>query len=315
MNCKIICTGIRIVLLAASLSAPLVAMSPMPALAAVVITDFEGAWAIKKAYTAGQVVTFLGASYIALAASTGVKPTSSTIDWSILDAPGATGPTGPAGATGAVGPAGPAGPKGAIGATGATGATGAAGAVGPTGPKGATGATGPAGPAGAAGPTGATGRQGPAGLSVGLIGYGGLVNMLSSGNVTVVSTPAVSVPGIYLAIGTAVVYADRGDNVFCGISTAQSGGFDGFVGGGGAAGSNFNQAAITDYSYLDAGDQMTMVCYSQFGDTASDVEQSVLSAILLDEVNPAGAALENAKNKARSEMRPMPVVRAAPPRN
>jgi hypothetical protein len=117
-------------------------------------------------------VTYEGASYICLVKNTGVVPSTSTGDWSILDAPGATGKTGPAGATGPQGPTGPAGPAGAIGATGSPGSSGPQGPQGPSGPAGpagpagqagATGPVGPAGPTGASGPSGPQGPQGPQG--------------------------------------------------------------------------------------------------------------------------------------------------------
>jgi hypothetical protein len=150
------------------------------------ITNFEGAWSSSVSYGAGDVVTYKGASYVALLGSKNVLPTDTT-DWALLDAPGATGPQGPqgpvgpagaqgpGGAAGAAGPAGPAGVAGPAGATGAAGTPGATGAAGPAGPAGAAGPTGPAGPVG---PAGAPGLQGPAGSS------GTLANVVDSvGNV------------------------------------------------------------------------------------------------------------------------------------
>jgi len=93
-------------------------------------------------YTANDVVTYNGASYIATVAN-GPNPSGPAPDsnpsWSLMAAAGATGPAGVQGPAGAMGPAGPIGPAGPAGATGANGATG------PQGPRGATGAAGPAG--------------------------------------------------------------------------------------------------------------------------------------------------------------------------
>ena len=133
----------------------------------VAITRYEGAWVSTATYTAGQVVTYSGASYIALVRNTGLAPSSHAGDWSLLDAPGATGPQGPSGAQGPQGPQGSPGPTGATGAMGAPGPQGAAGPLGPAGATGAMGATGPQGAQGPAGPTGPVGPQGPPGTSSG----------------------------------------------------------------------------------------------------------------------------------------------------
>lgn len=131
------------------------------------IGTFKGSWSAAISYTAGEVVTFNGASYIALLGNKNVSPTDTT-DWAILDAAGAPGPQGPMGPQGVTGPTGPMGPSGAAGAQGPAGPAGTAGATGATGPAGAVGPAGPAGPMGPAGPqgpAGAQGTQGPAGTS------------------------------------------------------------------------------------------------------------------------------------------------------
>lgn len=130
----------------------------------------KGGYNVKTTYYTGDVVTYLGTSYMAKLNNTGQTPPNSTY-WQTLAAMGATGPQGPAGPAGATGPQGPAGstgPKGDTGDTGPTGPAGATGATGAQGPKGDTGATGPAGATGATGatgPAGAAGAQGPAGVS------------------------------------------------------------------------------------------------------------------------------------------------------
>ena len=119
--------------------------------------SFQGAWSSSTTYAQGDVVSFMGSSYISLQNSNlNHQPNTSPTFWSTLAQVGATGATGSTGATGA------AGVPGATGATGSTGATGATGASGPTGTAGANGATGPTGSTGATGATGATGPTGPA---------------------------------------------------------------------------------------------------------------------------------------------------------
>jgi hypothetical protein len=99
---------------------------------------FRGPWAAGTAYSAKDVVTEGGSSYIALAANTVVDPAADVGAgggrWALIAAAGATGATG---STGAQGPAGPAGLVGAVGPIGPAG---------PAGSQGLTGATGPAGP-------------------------------------------------------------------------------------------------------------------------------------------------------------------------
>ena len=150
-----------------------VVVTPATAATNIPITNFRAAWSSTTSYGSGAVVTYAGASYISLVGSNiGVPPNTSSTNWAILDAPGATG------AQGVQGVAGPAGP---VGAKGATGATGAQGPVGPTGASGSTGAAGPVGPAGSpgaqgvAGPIGPLGPQGPAGTNgaVGATGVAG----------------------------------------------------------------------------------------------------------------------------------------------
>ena len=48
------------------------------------IASFNGAWTSTTAYTPGQIVTYQGASYIALVDNTGAKPTSHPVDWAAL---------------------------------------------------------------------------------------------------------------------------------------------------------------------------------------------------------------------------------------
>lgn len=99
-----------------------------PPVAPLSLTDwsYEGAWLRPQRYVRGDVVTFRGASYIALRDNRRVQPGSdgSDADWGLLALPGKDG------RNGAEGPEGPRGPRGVAGAQGETGATG------PRGPKG-----------------------------------------------------------------------------------------------------------------------------------------------------------------------------------
>lgn len=152
---------------------------------------FQGTYSTATYYSAGDVVTYLGASYVALRSVKGVAPSgnsSSSIDWSVMAQAGAAGPqgvTGPLGFPGPVGAIGPQGFPGIVGATGPQGAVGpagpqgVAGSQGPIGPQGFTGVTGAQGLPGVAGATGAPGlpgAQGPAGQAgpQGLVGLQGL---------------------------------------------------------------------------------------------------------------------------------------------
>lgn len=114
--------------------------------------NWRGAWSSSTAYAIDDAVSYLGSSYIAIAAGTNQNPATQTGYWSVMAAQGATG------ATGAQGPAGPTGPTGPTGAAGSQGATGATGPQGPAGPTGPTGATGSQGPTGATGLTGVSGQ-------------------------------------------------------------------------------------------------------------------------------------------------------------
>jgi hypothetical protein len=89
----------------------------------VTINTFRATWSSSATYSAGNVVTYQGASYISLVSNNkNVTPSSSTSAWAILDPPGVTG---------ASGPAGPQGPGGGPGAPGTAGAAGPQGLMGP----------------------------------------------------------------------------------------------------------------------------------------------------------------------------------------
>lgn len=91
---------------------------------------YRNAWSPTTSYSAQDVVTTGGSSYVAKTSSINKPPAASTTAWGLLAARGATGPQG------ATGPAGP------------QGAAGTQGLVGPQGPPGASGLVGPQGVAG-----------------------------------------------------------------------------------------------------------------------------------------------------------------------
>src|SRR6201995_4420112 len=82
-----------------------------------------GAWSSAATYQPNDLVTYLGATWRALATNKAKTPIEGA-NWTQFAAKGGTGATGAKGATGAAGPQGPQGPQGATGAAGATGATG-----------------------------------------------------------------------------------------------------------------------------------------------------------------------------------------------
>jgi hypothetical protein len=79
---------------------------------------WDGTWSAATTYTARDAVADNGSTYIAVTASKGKNPATTTADWAILAKAGATGPkgtTGAPGAQGATGPAGQTGPQGPAG--------------------------------------------------------------------------------------------------------------------------------------------------------------------------------------------------------
>lgn len=119
---------------------------------------FKGPWNAETTYAPLDIVTQDGASFIAVAPSTGASPSNDVAgnagNWAMLAAKGAEGPQGPAGTDGVAGANGPQGPAGNDGVPGRDGSDGLPGL------PGIPGAPGPMGPAG---PQGAEGLQGPQG--------------------------------------------------------------------------------------------------------------------------------------------------------
>jgi hypothetical protein len=95
---------------------------------------YRGEWDAEVPYSANDVVTQDGSSFVALRETIGVAPAGSTnsvnLDWALFASKGDTGAAGTAGSPGTAG---------ADGAPGLPGAAGPAGAQGPAGPSGTTG--------------------------------------------------------------------------------------------------------------------------------------------------------------------------------
>ena len=96
--------------------------------------NWQGLWTLGNSYIEDDAVSYLGASYFCILATSGlIPPPTDTTHWALLASQGAQGQVGPTGATG---------PQGLTGATGPNGVTGPAGPIGPTGATGATGTAG-----------------------------------------------------------------------------------------------------------------------------------------------------------------------------
>lgn len=157
---------------------------------------FVGTYNAATSYVPGDVVTYIGSSYVALRSGKGVSPvgsSASATNWTVMAQAGATGPqglpgpqgfpglAGANGLQGLPGAAGMTGPQGAVGPTGLQGLAGAAGAQGIAGPQGIPGSPGPVGQTGPQGPSGATGPQGVQGVP-GLDKVGFLTSKLFCGS-------------------------------------------------------------------------------------------------------------------------------------
>ncbi|ADW68109.1 collagen-like protein [Granulicella tundricola] len=89
---------------------------------------YQGGYASAHTYGLNDAVSYLGGSYISLAAgNTGNTPSLAPAFWGVLSAQGAAGAVGATGASGKDGSVGVAGPAGAIGPAGPAGIAGAAG--------------------------------------------------------------------------------------------------------------------------------------------------------------------------------------------
>ncbi len=116
----------------------------------------RGNFVLNSSYAGNDVVSYNGASYVALQANNAAStPDVDTTNWALFAAQGPAGPAGPQGVQGLKGDTGDAG------ATGPQGPQGVQGEVGPQGPIGLTGATGPQGPTGVNGKTVISGHGAP----------------------------------------------------------------------------------------------------------------------------------------------------------
>ncbi|MFM7224029.1 MAG: hypothetical protein ACKO1Y_01125, partial [Actinomycetota bacterium] len=137
-------------------------------------SNYRGVYAPAQAstYLAGDLVQYLGTTYVATTTPGAALPTDTT-RWAVVATKGANGANGAEGATGVKGDTGATGVKGDTGATGANGAVGVTGATGAQGGQGDTGANGGQGDTGVTGATGAQGPQGATG-SIGATGATGV---------------------------------------------------------------------------------------------------------------------------------------------
>lgn len=90
---------------------------------------YAGTWAYATTYQTGDVVEYLGTSYVSLTDGNTARAPSlyAPVLWGVVAQAGATGATGATGAMGATGPAGPAGKDGPVGPMGPSGPQGPAG--------------------------------------------------------------------------------------------------------------------------------------------------------------------------------------------
>jgi len=146
------------------------------------------------------------------------------------------------------------------------------------------------GPAGPAGPQGPQGPQGPSGLCQGYSGIrqsGNTINLGSFSNPTaVVSTNPVAA-GHYLVTATALVHPDNtslNDQVYCYIATASNSSTD-FAFGGSSVSGSYDDASVTDFLNVSAGDHIVMYCFSNQGDSNSFVNNATITALALNVVS------------------------------
>ena len=170
------------------------------------------------------------------------------------------------------------------GPTGPAGAKGATGATGPAGAKGATGATGPAG---------ATGPQGPAGIAVGYSAFTSDADITLGSQTVVLQTGGVITSGTYFLSASALIGIDSADSAaYCFVTpTSEAASPDGQYGGSSVVG-HYQQAALTDYFPVSAGDSFELICFSNSSDANTFVNSASLTAILISD---NGAVAANTK--------------------
>jgi hypothetical protein len=106
----------------------------------------------------------------------------------------------------------------------------------------------------------------------------------------VLQTAPIATAGVYFISATALLHIDSADfAAYCHISTANTGLNDNNYGGSSAVG-NYQQAAITDWFFIDSGDAFQLVCSSNGGDSNTFVNNSAMTATLIDSLDAASVA-------------------------
>jgi hypothetical protein len=98
-----------------------------------------------------------------------------------------------------------------------------------------------------------------------------------------VQTNPIQVSGLYYVNATALLNIDAADfAAYCFVTTGTNGfNPDGVFGGSSAVG-HYQNAAIADLWFVNAGDVLQLVCYSNAGDANTYVFNASLSATLID---------------------------------
>ena len=278
-------SAVHKIVLAASLGAGLACFGALPAQAStnIAIKNFEGAWSATASYTPGEVVTYANASYIALLSNTAVTPSSNTVNWAVLDAPGAQGKQGLQGVQGVPGKQGPQGLQGLQGKEG------------PQGIQGLQGLPGKQGLQGLQGVQGKQGLQGPAGISFGAFSnFGGIANgpitnlgSLGNGNggTLILTTGAVGASGFYHVTETAITLTDGSDRIFCYASTGNTGqfndGMDGISDNLNTTSAVVANTSVVDDLFVEEGDVINLYCADFSSDANSGIYAASLAATLI----------------------------------
>ena len=132
-------------------------------------------------------------------------------------------------------------------------------------------------------------NQQGSGLSLGTHTQGGPFIALGGPDARslVLVSPPLTVTGIYFVSASALLDIAAGDGAYCYATTAHE------AGGGTQGGSNagfpvgqeiYQQASITDSLYVTKGDWIVLVCYSANNTGLSNVYNSALTAILIQNI-------------------------------
>lgn len=171
---------------------------------------------------------------------------------------------------------------------------GVVGPPGPQGPQGSKGSQGPQGPQGTQGPQGAQGPQGPSGASLGFFATNTGQLYFGQGNI-VISSVSLTTTGVYFINGLATVYLAPYEQVNCWIQTL----YDGQIGPYataelGANVASYQSLALMGEAYLNASDQIEVVCSSSSGSgSTSYFYNGGINAILVQSANPGAKTSKN----------------------